>query len=147
MRIYLDVSCLDRPFDDLRQVRNRLEAEAVAIVFQRFADGSCLHVSSDMVLIEVAAMPDLDRQRQVRAILPDSDDIIALSSGILRRAGELTALGFQPADATHVAAAEAQKADVLLTCDDKLVRRVRRVGGLLAVVVDNPLAWIRRLPP
>jgi hypothetical protein len=32
VRIYLDVSCLNRPFDDQRQVRIRLESEAILAV-------------------------------------------------------------------------------------------------------------------
>jgi hypothetical protein len=146
MRIYLDVSCLDRPFDDLRLARNRLEAEAVAILFQRFADDSCRHVSSDMVLIEVGAMSDLERQGQVRALLPQAEDIIALSPAIMQRAETLTAMGFRAADATHIAAAEEHRADILLTCDDKFARRARRLAGRLTVEVDNPLSWIRRAP-
>lgn len=31
-RIYLDVCCLQRPFDDQRQTRIRLEAEAVKLI-------------------------------------------------------------------------------------------------------------------
>jgi len=144
MRVYLDVSCLDRPFDDHQQARIRLEAEAIAILFQRFADGSDRHVSSDMVVFELAAMPDVERQEQVRALLPNPDDIISLSPLILDRAEALTAMGFSPADAVHIAAAEQLQADVLLTCDDKFVRRARRLGSRLAVEVDNPLFWIRR---
>ncbi|MGA2440730.1 MAG: PIN domain-containing protein [Tepidisphaeraceae bacterium] len=144
MRIYLDVSCLDRPFDDQWQSRIRLETEAIAIVFHWFETGVWQHVSSEVVLVEIAAMPDLERRRRVSALLPDSDRIIALSAPILTRAESLIEMGFKPADAAHVAAAEAQRANVLLTCDDRLVRLARRMRGRLAVEVDNPLSWIRK---
>ncbi|MGH2585054.1 MAG: hypothetical protein ACRDJE_09075 [Dehalococcoidia bacterium] len=35
MRIYFDVCCLNRPFDDQRQERVRLETEALLIAFGR----------------------------------------------------------------------------------------------------------------
>jgi hypothetical protein len=35
MRIYLDVCCLNRPFDDQSQDRIRLETEAVIIIISR----------------------------------------------------------------------------------------------------------------
>ena len=34
MRIYLDACCLNRPFDDQRQPRIRLEAEAISLILQ-----------------------------------------------------------------------------------------------------------------
>jgi len=143
MKVYVDVSCLDRPFDDQWQQRIRLETEAVALLFDPFASGIWRHVSSDMALVEIAAMPDRDRQRRVRSLLPGSEDIITLSPAIYRRAESLIALGFRQADATHVAAAEAQGADVLLTCDDKLLNRARRRRRRLAVEVENPVIWMR----
>jgi hypothetical protein len=35
MKIYLDVSCLNRPFDDQGQARVRLEAEAVTVILAK----------------------------------------------------------------------------------------------------------------
>lgn len=48
----------------------------------------------------------------------------------------------KPADALHVASAEAWSADVMLTCDDRLEKRVRR-SKLLKVRVVNPLTWMK----
>jgi hypothetical protein len=52
-------------------------------------------------------------------------------------------LGFKPADALHVAAAEAMRADVLLTCDDRMVKTGRRNRSRLRVIIANPLAWLK----
>jgi len=104
MRIYLDLSCLGRPFDDQWQTRIRLETEAVAILFDRFESGAWQHVSSQMVRIEIAAMSEMENRRRVLALLPDSTDIIPLSSLIFERAESLEGLGFKPVDAVHVAA-------------------------------------------
>jgi hypothetical protein len=53
-----------------------------------------------------------------------------LTPATFARAAELERLGFQPADALHVAAAEALGADVLLSCEDRPLReQVQRRTG------------------
>ncbi len=51
MRLYLDVCCLNRPFDDQRQERVRLETEALLIVFARCTAGEWTWTSSDQVTL------------------------------------------------------------------------------------------------
>lgn len=143
MRIYLDVSCLNRAFDDQWQERIRIESEAITLILERCASGEWRHVSSAMARVEIAANPNRDKRRKVRALLPDSVDIIVLNEMIYRRAKIIGELGFNMADAVHVAAAEAQDADVLLTCDDKLLRTAQRYSRRLAVKVGNPVNWLR----
>ena len=58
MRLYLDVSCFNRPFDDQRQDRIRLEAEAIAVILQRIDNGQWTQISSGMAEIEISAISD-----------------------------------------------------------------------------------------
>ncbi len=146
MKIYLDVSCLNRPFDDQRQGRIRLEAEAVTLILQRFDDGLAGQVSSQMAEIEITANTDPIRRQRVRALLPARTAIMVLTPAIFRRAQALEAMGFKSADAVHVAAAEQAEADVFLTCDDRLMRTARRLASRLSVKVANPAAWLRENP-
>jgi predicted nucleic acid-binding protein len=143
MKIYLDVSCLNRPFDDQWQERIRMEAEAVTLVIQQCAAGEWRHVSSQMSVIEIAANPDREKQRRVRALLPVLSDIIDLDDAIYRRATVLENMGFRPADAVHMASAEAQHADVLLTCDDQFLRAAKRSSAKLGVRAENPVLWMQ----
>ncbi len=39
VKVYLDVCCLNRPFDDQRQSRIRLESEAVLLILARCKSG------------------------------------------------------------------------------------------------------------
>src|SRR5438105_12201433 len=119
MRLYLDVSCFNRPFDDQRQDRIRLEAEAIAVILQRIDNGQWTQISSGMAEIEISAISDEERRRRVRALLPPLDDIMELTEAMFNRAAVLERLGFKAADALHVAAAEAGQADALLSCDDR----------------------------
>jgi hypothetical protein len=57
----------------------------------------------------------------------------------------LEKLGFKPADALHVAAAEAASADVLLSCDDRFCRAGVRHRERLRIAVRNPLDWLKEV--
>jgi len=48
--------------------------------------------------------------------------------------------GIKSFDALHVAGAEAAKADVLLTTDQKLVKAAKRIGTHIPIL--NPLIWL-----
>lgn len=140
MKLYLDVSCLNRPFDDQTQPRIRLESVAVTIILDRIESSEWESVSSRMAEIEVAAIPNETRRKRVLLLLPDNR--MELNSAVFDRARELVDLRVAAADAVHVAAAEQLGADVLLTCDDRLLRRCRRIADRLGVRVENPLQWL-----
>jgi predicted nucleic acid-binding protein len=129
VKIYLDVSCLNRPFDDQSQVRIHLEAEAVVLILERLDRGEWTQLSSEMAVIEIGAIPDVDRRERVQLLLPAEKSILKLTRAVWERAAELEALGFKPADAVHIAAAEESGADVFLSCDDRLCRRTSDIGA------------------
>ncbi len=145
MKIYLDVSCLNRPFDDQRQTRIRLEAEAVALVMERMDLGVWEQVSSQMATLEVESIGDPDRKECVQTLLEDVELYVRLTDKEFSRAAILEELGFKAADALHVAAAETALADVLLSCDDRLCRLAKRCRRQLLVQVINPLVWLQEL--
>ena len=143
MTIYLDVSCLNRPFDDQRQARIRLESEAVTEILAQADLGRIQLVSSEMAEIEINAMSDRDRKRRVQSLLPGQADRMKLTEREFSRAVELRRLGFMPADALHVAAAESLKVSAILSCDDRLCRTARRHPKRLQVEVANPVDWLK----
>ena len=145
MKIYLDVSCLNRPFDDQGQVRIRLETEATTVILGKCERGEWQQVSSEMARIEIDAMPDGDRRVRVQLLLPGPKELLKLTDREYSRAAELQKLGLKPADAVHVAAAESHNADVFLSCDDRLVRLARRRHNQLRVRVANPLDWLTEI--
>jgi predicted nucleic acid-binding protein len=143
MRIYLDVSCLNRPLDDQSQERVRIEAEAVALILERCDSGAWRHVSSEMAMVEIAANPDADKRRKARRLLPLRRDILVIDDAVLLRGKVLVGFGFTVGDAVHIAAAETLRAAALLTCDDRLIRSARRLRRHLRVEVRNPVDWLR----
>ena len=53
MKIYLDACCLNRPFDDQRQPRIRLEAEAISLILQNFHQRKWEWIGSDILVYEL----------------------------------------------------------------------------------------------
>src|ERR1039458_377088 len=144
MRIYLDVCCLNRPFDDLSQERVRREADAVKAILLRIGRGEWKGVRSTVVDVEIGEMPDTDRLIEGGMMASDLREVVMPCDDDLRRALELRGLGFKAVDALHVACAESAKVDVFLTTDDGLLKLASRVRFRLTVKVENPLTWFKQ---
>jgi predicted nucleic acid-binding protein len=71
---------------------------------------------------------------------------IPLDSQIIQRAEELEAVGYGAFDALHLSSAEAGNAEVLLTTDDRFIKRATRAVGSPRVRVLNPVEWLREQP-
>jgi predicted nucleic acid-binding protein len=141
-RVYLDVCCLNRPFDDQRQDRIRLEAEAVLLVLGRCEAGVWQWVSSAVVEEAVNHTPSADRRQRVTSMLRAAQDTAALTDAAVIRARELQAMGFRSYDALHLACAEEAAVDVFLTTDDRVLRAAALHADALTVRVVNPLTWL-----
>jgi predicted nucleic acid-binding protein len=145
VKICMDVSCLNRPFDDQSQPRIRLEAEATTLILEQCEQGAWEQVSSMMARIEIDAMPDADRRARVLLLLPDDNATLQLTPEVFARAAIVQTLGFKAADAVHVAAAESLEVDALLSCDDRMCRLAKRRRTQLKVRVANPLDWLKEI--
>ena len=142
MTIYLDVCCLNRPFDDQSQNRVRLEAEAVLSILEMAGAGKLELAGSDIIDGELSQMPDDERREKVELLLGASTKHISLTTTIERRSTELQKWNISPLDALHLASAEAARVDYFLTTDDYLLRRARRHADELKVKVENPVKWL-----
>jgi predicted nucleic acid-binding protein len=141
-RIYLDVCCLNRPFDNQRQDRIRLEAEAVLLILGRCEAGAWQWLSSAVVEEEVNNTPSSERRSRVRHMLSGAHSTVALPDAAIVRAQELKALGFRTSDALHLACAEQATVDIFLSTDDRVLRIATRHTVQLQVRVANPLDWL-----
>ncbi|HEY3965960.1 MAG TPA: hypothetical protein VGM05_15480 [Planctomycetaceae bacterium] len=114
------------------------------MILARADAGQWVQTASAMSTIEIDAIRDRARRSRVRRLLPKQDQIHSLTESTFIRAGEIAQLGFDTADAVHLAAEEEAGADVFLTCDDALVVTARRAGNLLTVKVSNPVEWLNQ---
>jgi predicted nucleic acid-binding protein len=139
-KIYLDVCCLNRPFDDQYQDRIRLESEAVVIILTYVEAQSWTLVGSEVIDFEISRIPDEEKRQKVMILSGMAKEYILVTEDIERRAIELVEYGFKPYDALHIACAEKANVDVFLTTDDKLLRKAKSVR--LAVDVKSPIEWV-----
>lgn len=146
-RIYFDVCCLNRPFDDSSQDRIRLEAEAVLSIYRKCRLGEWTLLTSEVIESELRQTPDTQRVELIMAALAIAAEKAPLDGALKQRAGELVKLGLKPFDAAHIASAEAIAADVFLTTDDRLIRKAIRYQTSLNVLVSNPVTWLLNLTP
>ncbi len=142
LRIYLDVCCLNRPFDDQRQDRIRLESEAVLLILGHCAVGTWQWISSAVVEEEVNNTPSIERRHRVRSMLSGAHSTVALTQAAVIRAQELKAMGFRTYDALHMACAEQATVNIFLTTDDRGLRIAASHAAELHVCVANPLTWL-----
>ncbi|MFA6225300.1 MAG: hypothetical protein WC620_03735 [Methanoregula sp.] len=68
MRIYLEVGCLCRPFDDQTSNRIRMETEAVIAILKRCANDWTL-IGSEVIEFEIAGISDEERRRNVGSLM------------------------------------------------------------------------------
>jgi predicted nucleic acid-binding protein len=140
MKIYLDVCCLCRLFDNHSDTRVRLEAEAVLSILKRCSLDWEL-VTSTAVLYEIGLISDPGRQSHALRLLQRARETILVDEILLSRAEEFEVRGVMGMDAVHIACAE--KADaVLLTTDDDLVKIMKKNTLHTSIHADNPLHWL-----
>ena len=127
MRVYLDMCCLKRPFDDQSQPRVRLEAEAVLSLLA--AESATLEfIRSAALLLENKQNPILVRAARVDLWLKQKPGLPVDPAMLRSRTGELMRHGLAGFDALHIASAELSGADAFATCDDRLRKAAERCG-------------------
>ena len=142
MRVYLDVCCLNRPFDDQTQDQIRLEAEAVLLILTHLEAGEWEWIGSEVLELEIEQTPDPERRLRVQLLTAQTHRSVPVENAETERAQQLEGFGFHPFDSLHLACAESGGADVLLTTDGQLLRLVSRLCRELRVRVENPLIWL-----
>ena len=95
MKVYLDVCCLNHPFDDQNQDRIRLEAEAILLIMSRLYGGEWVWLGSDAVDYEIGQTPDPERRHRVQVLTSAIHQSIQLTQNEAMRAKALQALGFK----------------------------------------------------
>jgi predicted nucleic acid-binding protein len=142
MKIYFDVCCLNRPFDDQSQDRIRLESEAILLIMGHVENGEWDWLSSDVVIYEIEQIPDPARKQYVSILASFAREVIPLENQDIERSNQLVSLGFHTYDAYHLACAEKAKIDTFLTTDDRLRQLAWKHRKQLQVKVANPLTWL-----
>jgi predicted nucleic acid-binding protein len=137
--LYLDTNVYNRPFDDQAVPRNREETEAVRRLLVKVSAGGVDLVSSFVVETEHALSPFDARREEVGRLIDLAEERVRPDSGIMWRARNLEEAGLKGRDALHLAVAEHATVDYFVTCDDKLLRKARRLGCSIRGVLPTEL--------
>jgi hypothetical protein len=140
LRLYLDMCCYNRLFDDMSQPKVLLEARAVDIIETGIIEGSYELVWSFILDYENSMGPYPDKTLAIAAwkdvaalFVDDNDEIWEMSTNIMR-------YGVKRNDSLHIACAIASKCDCFLTTDKRVLNK--RIPG---VAIVNPLDFSRGL--
>lgn len=139
MRVYFNTSALNRPFDDLSSERVRLEAEAMVALLAAVEDGALEWVGSEYLDFEVSQDPDRERVRRLSGLIGLAATRVETSDAVAERARALERLKLRGLDALHIASAEAGQADLLVTTDDRMIRRAAQAGRKVRVRLVGPV--------
>jgi len=104
MKIYLDVCCLCRPFDNHSDTRVRLETEAVLSILKRCSLDWEL-VTSTAVLYEIGLIGDPTKRSHALRLIQRARETIRVDDILLSRAEEFENRGVLGMDAVHIASA------------------------------------------
>lgn len=141
MKIYLDLSVLNRPFDNQIQPRIWLETMAFTIILQMIETNQISLVTSSVVEFENSKNPFPDRRDWVTGCIALSRKNILLNSDIRKKAQELETHGVKSIDSLHLACAESGLVNFFLTCDDLILKRYK--GEKMAAI--NPVEFIFKI--
>ena len=139
MRVYLDVCCFNRPFDDQSQDKVRLEAEAVISILKRCANGEWKLVGSDMIRLETMKSQDHVKKQKVLLLCEGIAEEIQYNAQIKARAAQLRVNGVKLLDSLHLAFAEYADVDAFLTTDTRLLKVAVRYD--MKIRIDNPVNY------
>ena len=142
MRVYLDNCSFNRPFDDQRQMRVRLEAEAKLCIQEHIRSGTLELVWSYMLDFENAAHPFEERRTTISGWRQCATMNIEETATILQRANLLAGIGLKAKDALHIACAIAGECTYFVTTDDDILKRRQ---GIQDITVIDPTALVREM--
>jgi predicted nucleic acid-binding protein len=141
MKIYMDVCCLCRPFDDQTVGRIRLEVTAVQEIIRRCASREYTLVNSEAITEEISKIPDIRKRLRVEKIVSIADEQVILDEDIIARMHVLIAMGGDAMDSLHIACAERAGA-ILLTTDDGMITFFKMHQDI-QVRIENPVTWLK----
>jgi len=139
MKIYFDVCCLCRPFDDQTSNRIRMETEAVIAILKRCVDDWDL-VGSEVIEYEISGIVDEERRNNAGSLLQFAREQVMIDKEIVAHARTFHGNGLDTFDALHLACAERSGA-VFLTTDDNLMKVIKKHAGKISIGVHNPVQW------
>lgn len=142
MKIYLDICCFNRPFDDQSQLRIQLETEAKLKIQEEIRVGTLQLIWSYILDYENRRNPFRERTIRISNFKNYAIEDVEESPTILTSSQYLQQVGFSKIDSLHVSCAIFANCDYFLTTDDKILTRSKRIE---TIAIDDPIGFIKKV--
>jgi len=142
MRIYLDMCCFNRPFDDQAQARIHLETHGKILLQQKVKNSECDLVWSSVLDFECRNNPFEEHRHAILQWRVLASTVVMIDSEVIVCAKMHEEHGVDRFDALHVACALAARADLFVTTDDHLIRKMRKIGTLPTMLPGEAIAFV-----
>ena len=137
LKLYLDMCCFNRPYDNQTHLRIYYEAMTKLTLQSWIVDGKISFVWSYVLEFENAKNPFVEKQNTIAAFKQYASEIAVHSQIIDTAAEKLQKLGIKPFDALHIACAIHTGCNYFLTVDDKILKK--QVQG---IAITDPVAFV-----
>ncbi len=141
-RLYLDLCCFNRPFDDQTQFLVWMETQAILLIQEGIKSGEFELAWSYILNFENGKNPDEQKRNAVFNWRNLATTMIRESERIVKTAVELRKDGVKLYDSIHVACAIAAECDCFISTDKRLLKK--RISG---IKLCNPLDFIQLKEP
>ena len=139
-RVYFDACSWCRPYDDLSQPRIYLESEAVLESLHLCKSNSWTIAASEIIEVELLRIKNTDKLENVKGLYQAAGEYLTLTDEIKALARQFQQRGIREFDSLHLATAENNNYDFLLTTDDRFRYTACKIP--LKVKVRNPVEWL-----
>jgi len=138
--LYLDMCCFNRPYDDQSQTRIRFETAAKLELQEHIKAGDCRLLWSAALDYECSRNPYPEHRLAIFKWRQLAYQVIAVTPSIQQQAIQLASLGISSYDALHAASALEAHAELFVTTDDRLLKKLRKSTQLTVVLPAEALA-------
>jgi len=139
LRIYLDLCCFNRPFDNQHHKKIYTETEAKLYIQEKLKERVYCLIWSYILDFENNANPNKDARESIQKWEKIACDIVFESEKLKHFAGVLYNKGLGIKDALHVASAVEGRADYFFTVDKRILNKRSLIEE---VRIINPVEFI-----
>jgi predicted nucleic acid-binding protein len=142
LKIYLDNCCFNRPFDDQKQIKIRLQAEAKLFIQEKIIRNELKLVWSYILDYENHYNPFKERKNSIEQWKNSAIIDIEETEEVLNIADKLVKLSLKSKDALHLACAIIAKCDYFLTTDDLITKKLTNFKEIRVI---NPVNFLMEI--
>jgi predicted nucleic acid-binding protein len=140
MKIYLDNCCFNRPFDDQKQLRIKVETEAKLDIQERISKKEFDLAWSYILDFENEANPFEQRRLAIKVWKNHASVDTDETKEIIGKAERFYQMGIKSKDSIHLACAISMQCEYFLTTDDELIKKA---SGIKEIKITDPISFIK----